>query len=64
TPTAATVRVLLFVPLLGLLHGTGSDGTGGEATGTNRPARTDQTGRPILAGQPSVLDGYGPIDPV
>ncbi len=37
TPTAAKVRPLLFVPLLGLL------------------------GAP---GQPSVLQGYGPIDPV
>jgi len=52
TPTAAKVRVLLFVPLLGLLNG----------TGTNRPARTGQAGRAILTGQSSVLDGYGPID--
>ena len=57
TPTAAKVRVLLFVPLLGLLNGTSTAGTG-----TNRPARTGQAGRPILTGQSSVLDGYGPID--
>ncbi|MFT2816015.1 DUF222 domain-containing protein [Leifsonia sp. A12D58] len=49
TPTAAKVRPMLFVRMLGLL-GIGGGDVGPTGTGT--------------VTQPAVLQGYGPIDPV